>query len=63
MSIFEHLRKRKKINTSEDQTTQTVERMHSHTDTRNQPGSFDPVGFTIPQLEITKLTKQGDTAS
>ena len=31
--------------------TQTVERMNSHTDRRNQPGSFDPVRFiasTIP---------------
>src|SRR6478752_3690547 len=27
--------------------TQTVERMNSHTDRRNQPGSFDPVGFTV----------------
>jgi acyl dehydratase len=27
--------------------TQTVERKNSHTDRRNQPGSFDPVGFTV----------------
>src|SRR6202049_2501137 len=27
--------------------TQTVERVNSHTDRRNQPGSFDPVGFTV----------------
>src|SRR5882762_10225222 len=27
--------------------TQTVERMISHTDRSNQPGSFDPVGFTV----------------
>jgi len=27
--------------------TQTVERMNSHTDRSNQPGSFDPVGFTV----------------
>ena len=27
--------------------TQTVGRMNSHTDRRNQPGSFDPVGFTV----------------
>src|SRR5467141_5104229 len=27
--------------------TQTVERMNSHTNRRNQPGSFDPVGFTV----------------
>jgi hypothetical protein len=27
--------------------TQTVERMNSHTDRRNQLGSFDPVGFTV----------------
>jgi MaoC like domain len=27
--------------------TQTVERMNSHTDRRSQPGSFDPVGFTV----------------
>ena len=27
--------------------TQTVERMNSHTDRRNQPGSFDPVSFTV----------------
>jgi acyl dehydratase len=27
--------------------TQTVERMNSRTDGRNQPGSFDPVGFTV----------------
>ncbi len=27
--------------------TQTVERMNSHTDKRNQPGSFDPVSFTV----------------
>src|SRR5882757_11584679 len=27
--------------------TQTVERMNSHTDRRNQPGSFDPVDFTV----------------
>ena len=27
--------------------TQTVERLNSHTDRRNQPGSFDPVGFTV----------------
>ena len=27
--------------------TQTVERMNSRTNGRNQPGSFDPVGFTV----------------
>jgi hypothetical protein len=27
--------------------TQTVERINAHTDRRNQPGSFDPVGFTV----------------
>src|SRR5712664_1686344 len=27
--------------------TQTVERVKSHADRRNQPGSFDPVGFTV----------------
>ena len=27
--------------------TQTVERMNAHTGGRNQPGSFDPVGFTV----------------
>src|SRR5690349_25139596 len=27
--------------------TQTVERKNSHTNRRNQPGSFDPVGFTV----------------
>src|SRR5246127_3962678 len=27
--------------------TQTVERMNSHADRRNQPGSFVPVGFTV----------------
>jgi acyl dehydratase len=27
--------------------TQTVARKNSHTDRRNQPGSFDPVGFTV----------------
>src|SRR5260370_2173341 len=27
--------------------TQTVGRKNSHTDRRNQPGSFDPVGFTV----------------
>jgi hypothetical protein len=27
--------------------TQTVERKNSHTDRPNQPGSFDPVGFTV----------------
>jgi acyl dehydratase len=27
--------------------TQTVERMNSRTDRRNQSGSFDPVGFTV----------------
>jgi len=27
--------------------TQTVEHKNSHTDRRNQPGSFDPVGFTV----------------
>src|ERR1700751_992110 len=27
--------------------TQTVERMNSRTDRRNQPGSFDPAGFTV----------------
>jgi acyl dehydratase len=27
--------------------TQTVERMNSDTDRRNQPASFDPVGFTL----------------
>ena len=27
--------------------TQTVERMNSHADRRNPPGSFDPVGFTV----------------
>ena len=27
--------------------TQTVERMNSHADRRNQPGSFDTIGFTV----------------
>src|SRR6516162_10766587 len=27
--------------------TQTVEHMNSHGDRSNQPGSFDPVGFTV----------------
>src|SRR5258705_11891030 len=27
--------------------TQTVERKSAHTDKRNQPDSFDPVGFTV----------------
>jgi hypothetical protein len=27
--------------------TQTFERTNSHTDRCNQPGSFDPVGFTV----------------
>jgi len=27
--------------------TQTVEHRNSHGDRRNQPGSFDPVGFTV----------------
>jgi acyl dehydratase len=27
--------------------TQTVEHMNSHGDRRNQPGSFDPVGFNV----------------
>ena len=27
--------------------TQTVEHMNSHGNIRNQPGSFDPVGFTV----------------
>ena len=27
--------------------TQTVERKNSHTNGRKQPGSFDPVGFTV----------------
>jgi len=50
MSIFERLRKRKKINTQMIKTianTQTVGRKNSHTDRRNQPNSFDPVGFTV----------------
>jgi acyl dehydratase len=50
MSIFERLRKRKKSTLQMIKTitnTQTIERMNSHTDRRNQPGSFDPVGFTV----------------
>jgi len=50
MSIFERLRKRKKINTQMIKTianTQTVGRKNSHTDRRNQPNSFDPAGFTV----------------
>src|SRR5260370_14237265 len=50
MSIFESLRKRKKSTLQMIKTntnTQTVERSNSHTGRRNQPGSFDPVGFTV----------------
>src|SRR6266853_6479826 len=40
--------------------TQTVERVNSHTDRRNQPGSFDPVGFTVVPPRRFEDLKVGD---
>src|ERR1700732_2473770 len=40
--------------------TQTVERMNSHTDRRNQPGSFDPVGFTVVPPRRFEDLRAGD---
>ena len=41
--------------------TQTVERMNSHTDRRNQPGSFDPVGFTVVPPRRFEDLRVGET--
>ena len=40
--------------------TQTVERMNSHTRRRNQPGSFDPVGFTVVPPKKFEDLRVGD---
>src|SRR6476660_7005168 len=40
--------------------TQTVERMNSYTDGRNQPGSFDPVGFTVVPPRTHEDLRVGD---
>ena len=59
MSIYEDLRKRRKSTLQMIKTitnTQTVERKNSHTDRRNQPGSFDPVGFTL--CNVLQLTPE-----
>ena len=49
MSTFERLRKKNQEHQimKTITNTQAVERMNSHIDRRNQPGSFDPVGFTV----------------
>ena len=41
-------------------STQTVERMNSHTDRRNQRGSFDPVGFTVVPRRRFEDLRVGD---
>jgi hypothetical protein len=40
--------------------TQTVERINSHTDRRNRPGSFDRVGFTVVPLRRFEELRVGE---